>query len=194
MADAKKRIADDPVPAEAKELIAENKRTRDKFLDLSSCELTRVPGDVGELVWLESLDLSGSRSVTDLSLLAGLSALQTLNVSSTRVSDLRPLAGLSALQLLTVYGTQVSDLSPLAGLSALQALLLWSTQVSDLSPLAGLSTLQRLWVTDTQVSDLTPLASLSALQELYAHAGRRPDAPGRPFGPAEAACLHHAGQ
>ncbi len=112
--------------------------------------------------------LSVSRTdISDLSPLAGLSALQSLDCWSTRVSDLGPLAGLSALQSLDCTGTKVSDLSPLAGLSALQSLDCTGTKVSDLGPLAGLSALQSLDCSYTQVSDLGPLAGLSALQLLY---------------------------
>jgi internalin A len=53
--------------------------------------------------------------------------------------DLAPLAGLTALQRLDLDGTQVSDVSPLAGLAALQHLNLDGTQIRDVSPLAGLT-------------------------------------------------------
>ena len=52
--------------------------------------------------------------------LAGLTALQTLNLAGTQVSDVTPLAGLTALQTLNLAGTQVSDVTPLAGLTALR--------------------------------------------------------------------------
>jgi Leucine-rich repeat (LRR) protein len=160
----------------ALQLIAENKRSRATFLDLGNCGLTDVPAEVGELAWLESLSFASQKSqntgdsnerLTDLVPLAGLSALQSLDVSNTQVSDLAPLAGLSALQALNVRYTQISDLAPLAGLSALQSLYFSRTQVTDLGPLAGLSALQSLDANDTQVTDLGPLADLSALQTLY---------------------------
>ena len=160
----------------ALQLIAENKRSRATFLDLGNCGLTDVPAEVGELAWLESLSFASQKSqntgdsnerLTDLVPLAGLSALQSLDVSNTQVSDLAPLAGLSALQALNVRYTQISDLAPLAGLSALQSLYFSLTQVTDLGPLAGLSALQSLDANDTQVTDLGPLADLSALQTLY---------------------------
>src|SRR5271157_2293461 len=151
--------------ADALQLIAENKRTRATFLDLGKCGLSEVPAEVGELVWLEFVQLNGNERLTDLAPLAGLSALQVLHVSG-KVSDLAPLAGLSALQTLYVSGPQVTDLAPLAGLFALQNLYASGTQITDLAPLAGLSALQTLYVNDTQVSDLAPLAGLSALQRL----------------------------
>src|SRR5664280_2448760 len=174
--------------ADELQLIAENKRTRATFLDLGNCGLTEVPAEVGELVWLESLSFASSweewdgrawqrnesrnpgdsnERLTDLAPLAGLSALQSLNVSNTQVSDLAPLAGLSALQSLLLYGdSPVIDLTPLAGLSNLHTLYIGGSQVADLAPLAGLSALRELNVAATKVTDLTPLAGLSALQTL----------------------------
>ncbi|MGA2133972.1 MAG: COR domain-containing protein, partial [Bryobacteraceae bacterium] len=103
---------------------------------------------------------------TELSPLAGLSALQTLDVSNAPVNDLEALAGLCALQMLVVAGSRAADLTPLAGLSGLQMLDVSRTPVADLRPLAGLSALQRLNVSQTAVTDLRPLAGLSALQTL----------------------------
>jgi len=48
----------DSGPERAKKLIAANRLTKVKFLSLGECGLTRIPDDVGELVWLESLSLS----------------------------------------------------------------------------------------------------------------------------------------
>ena len=171
----------DAVPERALQLIAENKRAKAKFLDLGNCGLTRVPDEIRELVWLESVTFaseweewdgqewqykrSGNTGesnghLADLAPLAGLTALQSLYVGGTQVSDLAPLAGLTALRSLNVYNTQVSDLAPLAGLTALQSLVLYSTQVNDLAPLAGLTALRSLYVAGTQVSDLAPLLAL----------------------------------
>ncbi len=172
----------------AKKHIAENKHTRATFLDLGNCGLTEVPAEVGELVWLEGLSLAGNEGLADLAPLAGLSALQWLDVSSTQVTDLAPLAGLSAVRTLDVSNTQVTDLTPLAGLSALQTLDVGGTQVSDLAPLSGLFALQALYVRGTQVTDLAPLSGLSALRDAKCrgHAGHRPCAAGGPVCPAGA--------
>ncbi|MFE8596129.1 NACHT domain-containing protein [Archangium violaceum] len=118
------------------------------------------------LTVLQSLDLSGTQ-VSDLAPLAFLTVLQSLDLSGTQVSDLAPLAFLTVLQSLDLSGTQVSDLAPLASLTALQSLHLSGTQVSGLAPLASLTALQSLHLSGTQVSDLAPLASLTALQSLH---------------------------
>jgi hypothetical protein len=49
------------------------------------------------------------------------------------IADLTPVASLAALQTLDLHATQVNDLTPIAGLAALQTLDLSRTQVSDLT-------------------------------------------------------------
>lgn len=102
-------------------LLAENKRTKAPDLDLGNCGLTEIPAELCEFIWLESLSLpyrweAGSQRIgcmTDLSPLAELTALKTLNVMDTNVSDLSPLSKLTTLKTLNVGYTSVSDLSPL---------------------------------------------------------------------------------
>ncbi|MFZ1831049.1 MAG: NACHT domain-containing protein, partial [Candidatus Competibacteraceae bacterium] len=59
--------------------------------------------------------------------------LRVLIANDSTITDVSPLAGLGALQGLRLDGTGVTDLSPLAGLSALQWLHLNGTGVTDLS-------------------------------------------------------------
>jgi Leucine-rich repeat (LRR) protein len=136
--------------------------TRLVFKGKELSDLTPLAG----LTALQELSLDRT-SVSDLAPLAGLTALQELSLDRTSVSDLVPLAGLMALQELSLSDTSVSDLAPLAGLTALQQLWLSGTSVSDLAPLAGLTALQKLSLSDTSVSDLAPLAGLTALQKLW---------------------------
>ncbi|HUW82784.1 MAG TPA: P-loop NTPase fold protein [Phycisphaerae bacterium] len=123
---------------------------------------------------LRTLDLNGT-PVRDLSPLAGLKPLTELYLSTTQVRDLVPLAGLTNLINLDLSRTQVRDLSPLAGLKALERLSLMGTQVRDLSPLAGLKALEGLSLTESQVGDLCPLQGLPNLRRLYLTAGQVPN-------------------
>ncbi|MDD5273181.1 MAG: COR domain-containing protein, partial [Methylovulum sp.] len=175
----------------ARQLIAENKKTKAMFLDLGNCGLTEVPKELGKLVWLEELSFSSewrdkngwtaSSNEGAVNKIARLRAAPFIHLKRLRklwldghhnntfaLTDLSPLSHLLNLQLLSVGSTQVSDLSPLAGLAALQELYVGNTQVSDLSPLAGLAALQSLYAWGTPISDLSPLAGLAALQSLYA--------------------------
>ena len=170
---------------EALRRICAAKETGQHWLNLGDIEgLEKLPGEVVELTELRELGLGRqaydpakgvwkwdggryfARPLRDLGPLAGLSALQSLDVTGTQVSELGPLAGLSALQSLDVGGTQVSELGPLAGLSALQSLDVSGTQVSELGPLAGLSSLTSLELSGSKVTNVTPLASVRSLQRL----------------------------
>jgi hypothetical protein len=115
--------------------------------------------------WIKELRFP-RENLNDLTPLAGLTALQHLDLRATRVGDVSPLAGLTALQNLSLRGTRVSGVSPLAGLTALQNLDLTGTRVGDVSPLAGLTALQNLSLRGTRVGDVSPLASLTALKSL----------------------------
>jgi hypothetical protein len=117
------------------------------------------------LTALQSLNLANT-PVSSVMPLAGLTALQNLNLANTRVSNMAPLAGLSALQSLNLTGTPVNNVAPLAGLTGLQNLDLSSTRVSNVAPLAGLTGLQNLNLDNTRVSSLAPLAGLTNLQNL----------------------------
>jgi hypothetical protein len=119
---------------------------------------------------VRSLQLAGNPLFDDLSPLAGLKSLQSLDVQENQVSDLTVLAQLKSLNYLHLKGTQVNDLVPLAGLKNLAAVALDDTQITDLSPLAGRENLEEVWLQDTQVSDLAPLAKLKKLRILSVEA------------------------
>jgi internalin A len=88
-----------------------------------------------------------------------------LDLEGAAVTDLSPLAGLTALRRLGIFETQVTDLSPLAGLTALRRLGIFETPVTDLSPLAGLTNLWKL-----QVPDGTQYSTRAAIQDAIAAA------------------------
>jgi len=107
---------------------------------------------------LQTLNLSRCESLTDVSSLAGLSGLQTLNLHNCRsLTDVSSLAGLSGLQTLDLRGCgSLTDVSSLAGLSGLQTLhLSWCESLTDVSSLAGLSGLQTLHIIGTAIDERT---------------------------------------
>ena len=114
----------------------------------------------------DSLDLSQTR-ISDVRLLASITALRWLSLWGTAVSNLGPLANLTGLESLLFVETQVSDLGPLANLAGLESLYFGGTAVSDLGPLANLTRLKSLSLWGTAVSDLGPLANLTGLETLY---------------------------
>ena len=121
---------------EALRRIGENKRTRKAHLDLSGLWLRETPAEIGELVWLTSLDLSAT-GVSYLKPLRGLRSLERLWLKENVLTDLRPIADLKKLVYVSVAFTVVEDLSPASALEALQEIDLTGSRVSDLYPLLG---------------------------------------------------------
>jgi internalin A len=119
---------------------------------------------LARLKQLQTLNLSGCEDVTDVTPLAGILGLQDLDLSCTGVTDLSPLAGLQALQSLNLSSAGVPSLSPMDGFKAYFERL--DKFRTDLSPLAGLQGLQSLDLSRTGVAELSPLAGLSNLQYL----------------------------
>ena len=132
-------------------------------VNLSSEQLTALAG----LTKLESLDLFGNR-ITDLSPIARLTNLRTLDISANPIADLRlrPVIELPNLTTLSAARIGLTDLRPLAGLVNLQHLELWDNDIDDLTPLAGLVNLQYLVLWGNQIDDLTPLVGLVQLERL----------------------------
>ena len=103
----------------------------------------------------------------DISPLAGLSKLTSLQMGGVVIDDLSAVSGLQNLISLTVFnGEQALDLTPLAGLSNLQALTLRNNKITDVSPLATLTNLTYLDLEGNEITDVTPLASLTKLNRL----------------------------
>jgi internalin A len=106
-------------------------------------------------------------AVRDLSPIANLTNLPSLNLSYTSVDDATPLTNLTNLQRLDLSSTQVADAAPLAKLVNLHSLALSYTQVEDVAPLAHLIRLQMLTLTGTMVADITPFGNLDNMLHLY---------------------------
>ena len=130
---------------------------------------------------LKSLVLTGNMEIADLSPLAGLTKLQSLEVplGGENVGvDLSPLAGLTDLRTLRT-GSNVTDLSPLSGLTGLRELDLTyggysardSKEYRSLEPLSSLTGLTSLTIRNLWVSDLSPLSGLTKLRSLTIYNG-----------------------
>lgn len=104
----------------------------------------------------------------DISPLAGLAKLTSLQMGGVVIDDLSAVSGLQNLISLTVFnGEQALDLTPLAGLKNLQALTLRNNKITDVSPLAGLTNLTYLDLAGNEVSDITPLVGLTSMNRLF---------------------------
>jgi internalin A len=120
---------------------------------------------------LTELDLeapySANNPTIDLTPLANLTNLTSLNLSFNKINDVKPLASLTNLTELNLASTPISDVKPLGSLTKLTKLNLSFTPISDVKPLASLTKLTELYLIFNKISDVKPLASLTKLIELY---------------------------
>ena len=145
-------------------------------LDADNANITNLTG-LEHAINLKTLNLGSeyieadrqwvnSNSVLDLSPLAGLTKLASLNLSYNDISDISTLSGLISLNVLDLYGNSISDISAVAGLSNVTELRLTHNSISDLSPLAGLTKLASLSLSYNNISDISALSGLISLRSL----------------------------
>ena len=117
----------------------------------------------------KKLDLSekGLSNISDISALANLTNLQTLNLSGNSISDIGALANLTNLTELNLSGNKIiSDISALRNLTNLQTLNLSNNNISDIGALANLPNLQTLDLSGNGIISIGELGSLPNLQTL----------------------------
>lgn len=124
---------------------------------------------LSDLTKLKSLDLTGSRfPAEDLTILAGLPALTSLNLSDCSISTIAALAGANNLTQLDLSHNTVRNLEAIAPMTNLVELSLQHNAVTDLSQLSSLVNLRTLNISFNSVTNLAPLSSCTALATLDA--------------------------
>ena len=111
--------------------------------------------------------LSLPAHVTDITPVAAITTLESLDLRGTRVADLSPLSNLVNLKRLLLSGASgVRDGAPLKRLVALEHLDLTSTGLEDVKWAKRLVRLETLLLGETNVKDLRALKRLEALLTL----------------------------
>ncbi|MCA0236804.1 MAG: leucine-rich repeat domain-containing protein [Bacteroidetes bacterium] len=165
----------------ALQLIAENKAKHERgedatYLDLGRCGLTKLPVEIKELVWVETLILSDDWWEYDSKEKKGALQYSQNKGEPNRLVSLKGIEKCAALRHLVISQRyrerekkieKLQDLTPLQNLINLQILYCSSTQIKNLTPLQNLINLQILYCSSTQINDLTPLQNLINLQILY---------------------------
>ena len=103
---------------------------------------------------------SNSNSLADLTPLAGMTKLETLDLDTASITDLSGLEGLTSLKTLSLTVNSVTDISALAGLTNLTHLYLGGNTITDVSPLSELTNLTILYLWDNPIEDTSPLCTL----------------------------------
>ncbi len=97
------------------------------------------------------LDL-GLRQIRDLSPLASLTHVTSLNLSGNQIIDIQPLAELKNLTFLLLSDNQITDLSPLQNLNYLNSVMVDRNQIQALPPLPNLKQLNALGLMDNPIT------------------------------------------
>ena len=105
----------------------------------------------------------GFNSIENIPPLAGLTNLTFLDLTHNSVSNIAPVASLTQLTHLDLDGNPLSDISAVTGLTNLTFLDIWGTPISDISPVAGLTNLTTLGLGYNSISDISPLIANTGL-------------------------------
>ncbi|RKU36051.1 hypothetical protein C6496_14260 [Candidatus Poribacteria bacterium] len=127
-----------------------------------------APITAEEMATLDQL-IAEDKGISDLTGLEFATNIrQKLHIGSNSISDLSPLAGLINLGSINISNNEISDLSPLEGLKSLENFLSWNNPFSDLSPLVKLSkmSLQKIDICGGD-PDISVLKDATNLKELY---------------------------
>ncbi len=120
-----------------------------------------------QIVRVDSINISGQRSITNLNPLSQVLFLKKINLSNTGISDLTPLKDQAYLELIDITNTNVSDISALRGKNYLVKLISRSNKVEDISPLADLKSLSYMDFDSSMVKDVSVINSLPAFKIGY---------------------------
>ncbi len=173
----------------ALQLIQKEKEEKTGLLDIGYCGLTKIPQEVFECTWLETLILSNrywsiekqkwidsqnrerNNNLHSISIhIRKLTKLKKIVIggymNKWKISDMSPLKNLPQLQYLYLTTNQINDYSSLQSLTKLKTLYLHSNQIKDVSFLKGLTQLQILYLRSNEISDVSFLKYLTQLQSL----------------------------
>jgi hypothetical protein len=119
-----------------------------------------------QIIFTESVNLSGQKSITSLEGFQQLINLKKLDISGTEISDLSPLSGITQLNELTLSKTPVVDLGPIGHNANLITLDIQYTKVSSLDSIVALQHLELIKADSSGISQEEALAFMRANSSL----------------------------
>ncbi|MCD4736486.1 MAG: leucine-rich repeat domain-containing protein [Bacteroidales bacterium] len=134
--------------------------------DTITGNLIEVFENIKSILRKKELDISGNLQIRDLSPVAEMADLTSLNFSNTLVNNILPVRNLNSLETVNFSGIPVRDLSPLQYSANLRSLVFRQTLVTDITPVQFLTNLEKLDCSRNQLNDLSVLAVLPNLKHL----------------------------
>lgn len=140
--------------------------------DASGVDLTVL----AELTGLETLDLSGCTiSNGVLTAVSSLPKLKSLNLSGCALTNVSALSSLTGLEVLDLSNNAIGDVDALKSMPALREVCLGTNTLSSVSALAGLDGLELLDISSNRVATLAPLEGKTSLAALTASGNKLTD-------------------
>ncbi|MCL2096169.1 MAG: leucine-rich repeat domain-containing protein [Oscillospiraceae bacterium] len=136
-----------------------------KSLTIMYC-LIGDPSVFESLNSLESLNLTVTPGVSDISFVSSLGNIRDLYMRGNGIEDISPLKDLTNIRDLYLDSNQISDVSALSGLTSLNNLNLSDNGITDIEPLSGLTALKELYLSGNDIDDASPIFNLSSLTDL----------------------------
>ena len=143
------------------------------FTGLKSLTLQNASGldltQLAQLTTLQTLDVAGTTLSDDvLQIIGALPELRSLNISNCAVQSINTLVGLTKLEYLNVSNNTISDITALSSMENLTELHLTNNPIRTITYLNNCLQLKVLYVENCQISKLSSLAGNTNLEELYA--------------------------
>ncbi|SMP19993.1 Leucine-rich repeat (LRR) protein [Algoriphagus winogradskyi] len=120
-----------------------------------------------KFVEVDSLDISGTDSLLDLSPMEAMRNLKYVNLSNTQITELGPISNVTFLEYLDVSNTPTSDIQFIKYSDRLKHLDISQTQITDISELVNLKALRSLRVEETPILSFAVLNEFDSLKSLY---------------------------
>lgn len=138
---------------------------RDKFslTEYDSINLNQLY----QFVEVDSLDISGTDSLLDLSPLEAMRSLKYVNLSNTQITELGPISNVTFLEYLDVSNTPTSDIQFIKYSDRLKYLDISATQITDINELVNLKSLRSVRAEKTPIMSFAALNEFDSLKSLY---------------------------
>ncbi len=120
-----------------------------------------------QFVEVDSLDISGTDSLLNLSPMEAMRNLKYVNLSNTQITELGPISNVTFLEYLDVSNTPTSDIQFIKYSDRLKHLDISKTQITDISELVNLKSIRSLRMEETPVLSFAVLNEFDSLKSLY---------------------------
>jgi Leucine-rich repeat (LRR) protein len=120
-----------------------------------------------KFVEVDSLDISGTDSLLNLSPMEAMRNLKYVNLSNTQITELGPISNVTFLEYLDVSNTPTSDIQFIKYSDRLKHLDISNTKITDISELVNLKSIISLRVEKTPIMSFSVLNEFDSLKSLY---------------------------